>query len=272
MPDYLNNMENHSGNKTSRISRGIIFTAVFTCLFILYYLVMSMRSPGEKISEINNSYSYSPEGNNDYNPAIFSDSAFIMVNRERSFYKARIAMASTDSLCLSLNLRDSTAILEINGVSVHVAQIPRIRISKLFNRADEYAITSMLSAPLNIERDISSIEKEPVMLKIAPRDTSEYKPDIIPDTTIIKAVNYMLEMDGGIRLYVYGTDSKRGGRLAFFLFDISDRFRNSLDIIRNIFLLKVPEYHPAIKIWMEKSDARIIYRGLPRSGQVAVHI
>lgn len=268
----MNSMDGQNGNIDSGIRRRLIFTAGLVALLTIYYLIMSLKSPAAKISELNSIYGYSQDENIKYDPGIFSDSAFKMVNRERSFLKARIAMASTDSLSLSVNLRDSIAVLEINGVTVHTAHIPRFIISKVFRKTDEYAITSMLSSPLNISSDVSSIEKEPVMLKTAPRDTSEYKPDIIPDTTISKSVNYMLEMDGGIRLYVYGSGVKRDGSLAFFFFDLADRFRNSLDIFRSVISLKVPDYHPYIKIWMEKSDARIIYRGLPRKGQVAVHI
>jgi len=34
------------------------------------------------------------------------------------------------------------------------------------------------------------------MIKMAPKDTSEYKPDIMPDTSITEPVNYILEMNG----------------------------------------------------------------------------
>ena len=49
----------------------------------------------------------------------------------------------------------------------------------------------------------ATIEKEPIMIKMAPKDTSEYKPDIMPDTSVIEPVNYILEMTNGTRIYVY---------------------------------------------------------------------
>jgi hypothetical protein len=242
--------------------------------YVVYYSVMSIVSPGRKISSINKEFGYKqPE-----NPSaatdlrIFSDSAFVALNRGKAYFQSRLVMAESDSISLALNLADSSAILEINGVTVHKAKITRKRISKVFNKADEYAVSSMLSTPLNVKSNFATIQKEPVMIKMAPKDTSEYKPDILPDTTSSEPVNFMLETENGCRLYVYqDIGEKTGGGLSRFLFDINDRFNNSWDIIKSIFVLKVPEYHLYIKIRMTKADAKIIYRALPRHGQIAVY-
>jgi hypothetical protein len=78
-------------------------------------------------------------------------------------------------------------------------------------------------------------------------------------------------MDNGIRLYVYqNIEKSEGGGLRLFLFDLNDRLRNIGDNIRSIITLKVPEYHPYIRIRMAKADAKIIYRALPEHGQVAI--
>jgi hypothetical protein len=250
-----------------------VVVAIFSA-FIVYYSVMSLVSPARKISAINNEFGYKQPENKTAAPdvRIFSDSAFVKLNREKAFYQARIVMAGTDSICLALNLSDSSAILEIDGVAVHKAKIMRVRISKLFNKADGYAISNMLSTPFTIKKDFATIKKEPLMIKMAPKDTSEYKPDILPDTTRSEPVNYMLESETGIRLYFYqDTGEKPGDRLSRFLFDINDRFKNIGNIIKNIVLLKVPEYHPYIRIRIAKADAKVIYRALPKHGQISVY-
>jgi calcineurin-like phosphoesterase family protein len=109
------------------------------------------------------------------------------------------------------------------------------------------------------------------MIKIAPKDTSEYKPDILPDTSRIEAVNFMMEMENGFRLYVYQQNDEEGGGLRKYFFDVNDRFKNIAAIFGKILVFKVPEYHPAIRIKMERADARIIYRALPRHGQIAIY-
>jgi hypothetical protein len=239
--------------------------------FMIYYIVMTLVSPSRKIAAINIEYGYKPPENSKTDKRILTDSAFISINREKAFYQARVVMAESDSIGLALNLSDSTAILEINGVMVHKAKVSGIFVSKVFGKADEYSVYSMLAIPLTIRNDYATIKKEPVMIKMAPKDTSEYKPDIIPDTARSEIVNIMLQMDNGSRLYVYqNVGENEGGRLSQFLFDMSDRLRNIRDNLKSIITLKIPEYHPSIRIRISKTDAKIIYRALPKHGQVAV--
>jgi hypothetical protein len=255
---------------------GNVKTVVYAiaALFILiaiYYSVMALISPSVKISAINSEFGYKPSENAAIDEKIFSDSAFVRLNRDKAYIQARTTMAETDSICLALNLSDSTAILEINGVEVHRAKLSYIRISKVLTNADEYAVSSMLTAPFSIKEDFSTIKKEPLMIKTAPRDTSEYKPDILPDTARIEAVNYMMELDNDIRLYVYQQNDEEGGDLRKYFFDVNDRFKNKAAIFGKIFAFKVPEYHPSIRVKMDRADARIIYRALPRYGQIALY-
>ena len=239
---------------------------------MIYYTVMSLLAPSRKISEINQGYIFKQPENSKVDNRIFSDSAYISLNREKAFYQARVVMAESDSICLSLNLEDSTAILEINGVSVHNSKISQISVSKVFNKADEYSVTSMLTTPLTIRNDFSTIRKEPVMIKVAPKDTSEYKPDILADTSNIESVNYMFETDNGIRIYIYQADeeNEKGG-LKLFLFDLNDRIKNIRNNLKAIISFKIPEYYPTIRLRMKKADAKIIYRALPRHGQIAIY-
>jgi len=232
---------------------------------------MLLISPVRKIADINREYGYKMSENSKIDKRIFSDSAFISMNREKSFYQARVLMAESDSICLALNLSDSSAILEINGVAVHKAKISEIAVSKVFKKADEYSVTAIIATPLIIENDYSTLKKEPVMIKMAPKDTSEYKPDILPDTTNSESVNYIFEMANGIRLYIYqNIDEKKGDRLALFMFDLNDKLKNFKLNLKSLIGLKVPEYHPSIKIKMAKADAKIIYRALPKHGLISV--
>ena len=108
---------------------------------------------------------------------------------------------------------------------------------------------------------------------MAPKDTSEFKPDVIPDTSNYEPVNYILEMDNGIRIYVYQTtDTLKSNNRRRFYFDLRDRLSTAWQYAKSAAVFKVPEYHPFIKIRLPKADAKIIYRALPRKGQVAVYM
>jgi len=265
----MNENSDNEINKTGKIP--LIVVSVFVLLFAIYYAGLSISAPRSKINSINSEYGYKKPEKGGLNDSIFMDSAFVVLNRQKAFYQARIAMASSDSVALSVNLPDSTASLEINGVTVYTTKILSSRMSKVFRKADEYAVTMLFSKPFTIIKDYSSIPKEPVIFKVAPKDTTEYKPDAPPDTSKIEYVNFILETREGIRLYVY--QSTQGDFLASFhqfLFDLYDRIRTSASIVKCMFKFKKPEYKPWIKIRVPIKDARLIYRALPRNGQFAV--
>jgi hypothetical protein len=264
-------METEPVKNPTLLKKVLYITGSLVALFMIYYAVMSLLSPGKEIAAINEEYGFKEAGKSAPDIRIFSDSTFIALNRDRAFYQARVLISESDSIGLALNLHDSTAILEINGVAVHKAKVTDFSVSKVLNKADEYAVTSMLAAPLTIESDYATIMKEPVMLKVAPKDTSEYKPDVVPDTTSVESVNYRFDISNGLRLYVFqNTGENNGGSLDWLRFDLGERLRNFKDNLKSISSFKVPDYHPYIKIKMDRTDAKIIYRALPKHGQIAL--
>ncbi len=237
-------------------------------LFIIYYTVMSLLSPGKKMRELQDEYAFRQDGKTIINESLFSDSLYLGMLKEKACFQSKIEMAKTDSVYLSLNLNDSTANLEISGVVVHTALMSDMKISNILRKGDRFVILTMLSSPLTITKAVSSIVREPLMISIAPRDTSEFQPDVIPDTTDSEPVNYILEMQNDVRLYFY--QDEKEGRFSTLKFDIRERLINTLASLKSVMLLKVPEYKPYIRVHLPKADAKIIYRALPKQGQVAV--
>jgi hypothetical protein len=232
---------------------------------------MSIVSPARKLAAIKNEFGIKTVENSSVNEHILSDSAYLKLLKDKAFFQSRIAMAETDSIYLAINLADSTANIEISGVAVHKVKMSEVRTSKFFMKGNENIILSMLATPFTISKTYSTIKREPVMIKMAPKDTSEYKPDIMPDTSITEPVNYILEMTNGTRVYVYQEENdKFSFKTNLFSFDIKDRLRNVLSSIKSVALFKVPEYHPYIKMKLPRADAKIIYRALPKNGQIAI--
>lgn len=257
-----------SSDRTAKI----LAWTVVGILFLVYYTLMSVYAPLKKMELLKHEYGYRQGGNNPLDERIFTDSAYLNLLHEKSFLQSRAAMAATDSVYLSINLSDSTLNLEISGVTVHKAQIGRISISNILGGGNNYIVLSMLSDPLIINKNFSSIRKEPLMIKMAPRDTSEYVPDIIPDTADYEPVNFIMEMENGIRLHIYQEDRlKLGDGLCRSLFDIYHRFRYTAKTFLRVITFRLPDYQPYIKLRIPRSDAKIIYRALPEKGQIAVY-
>ncbi|MDO9340816.1 MAG: hypothetical protein Q7T72_09875, partial [Bacteroidales bacterium] len=89
---------------------------------------------------------------------------------------------------------------------------------------------------------------------------------------ITEPVNYILEMTNGTRIYVYQEEKEKfSDRMNLFIFNIKNRLRDTKSSLKSVALLKVPEYHPFIKMRLPRADAKIIYRAIPRYGQVGIY-
>ena len=264
-------METETANKKPRREIAFIVLISIISVFIIYYSIMSIISPVKKLEEIKIEFGAKTADKNDPDRRILADSTYLKLLKEKAFLQSRIVMAQTDSIYLTLNLADSTANIEISGVVVHKSKMKSLKCSKILKTGNENAILSMLATPFTISHAFATIKKEPVMIKMAPKDTSEYKPDIMPDTSITEPVNYILEMNGGIRIYIYQEENvKFSDRISHISFDLKDRIRESWGALKQVAILKVPEYHPFIKIKLPRTDAKIIYRAIPKNGQIAV--
>lgn len=251
----------------------LLILLIFLSAFMICYGVMLMLGPGRKLKEVRKEFTIVQTGNNKVDERVFSDSAWLSLHKEKTFLQSKTAMAETDSIYLIINLSDSTANLEISGVTVHSSRVKKIRVSKMFSKGDEYTILSMLSSPLTVTKDYASIKKEPLMIKMAPKDTSEYKPDILPDTSDYEPVNYILETNKGIKIYVYQEEKTEfSDRVNLFGFDLNDRIRNTIQAFKSMIRFDIPEYHPYIKLILPKAEAKTLYRAIPRKGQAAVYL
>jgi hypothetical protein len=264
-------METEVTKKKSGRKITFILLSSFISAFVIYYSVMSMKSPAQKLEEIKNEFETKTTDKSDINRRIIKDSAYVRLLKEKAFIQSSIVLAETDSIYLIINLADSTANIGIYGVVVHKAKMSEFQISKILMKSNESAILSMLATPLTISHSFATIKKEPVIFQMAPKDTSEYKPDIMPDTTIAEPVNYILETNKGVRIYVYQEENaKIDDRISQFKLDLKYRLKDTWSALKRTAAFKVPEYHPFIKIRLPRTDAKIIYRAIPKNGQIAV--
>lgn len=265
-------MINFEVMEEKKFNKVYLVPAVLLTAFIIFYAVMLSMAPGKKMAQLSEEFGPRPPEKGDYDENIFHDSAYVSLLKEKSFLQARNKMAETDSIYLTLNLRDSIARLEISGVTVHAARICSYDISSILEKGERSVIYNLLSSPLEIQNFSASIKKEPVMVKIAPKDTSEYQPDIIPDTSVNEPVNYKLELNNGIRIYVYQEEQENSqDRQSYLSFDLRERAYDSWTALKSVVKLEVPEYHPFIKLRLYRDDGKIIFRAIPRKGQVAVY-
>lgn len=240
---------------------------------VIYYFIISTISPVLYTREINSLYG--PDSTMMAPPAnrFLADSLYVGLSHDLAFLQASNRMAASDSIGLTVNLYDSTIILGINGVTMRSMPVISYEIPGSLRGVDHYALSKFLSEPIPVESSEATIVKEPLMVKIAPRDTAEASalPIIAPDTSGVAPVFFRLRLGNGVNLVFLqekGEDRKSLTARRQFL------FRRSLRVaatgLKHAATLKIPPYEPEIRIEVSKVDARIIYRAIPNRGEVVL--
>ncbi|MFZ2287991.1 MAG: hypothetical protein WAV93_13520 [Bacteroidales bacterium] len=248
-----------------------IITSAVLAVLIIFYLSRSVSAVNHSIMAFDDAYFASIEQKEGDTINLCAIPGYIEMLREKAFLSSQVRMADQDSIGLLINIRDSVLQMLIKGVPVRSFMIGEYEVSPFFHRANQEAIYSMLSSPLTITRMQATFRKDPIQVKIAPKDTSEAKIDAKPDTTDYEAVFFTLDTDRNIRFYFEQQEDTVGAdRRARFFFDLKDRSRNARATMREVISLRTPPYVPYIKIWVSKAEAKIIYRAIPREGQIVL--
>lgn len=249
----------------------LIIAGAVLALFVVYYLVMSVSAVNRSVNEFDNAYFASLEQKEGDTINLCAIPGYIDMIRDKAFLSSQVKMAESDSIGLLINVRDSVIQLLIKGLPVRTVAIDEYDVSPFFHRANQEAIYSMLSTPLNITGMQATFLKDPVSVKIAPKDTSEVVVSEKPDTTDFEAVFFTLETDRNIRFFFEQQEDTVGAdRRARFFFDLKDRTRMASGTMKSVVRLKTPPYVPYIKIWVPKAEAKIIYRAIPREGMIVL--
>lgn len=249
----------------------LIIAGSLIMLFIVYYLVMAVSAVNRTVNEFDNAYFASLEQKEGDTINLCAIPGYIDMIRDKAFLGSQVKLAESDSIGLLINVRDSVIQLLIKGLPVRTVAIDEYDISPFFERANQEAIYSMLSTPLTITGMQATFMKDPVSVKIAPKDTSQTVESVKPDTTDFEAVFFTLETDRNIRFFFEQQEDTVGAdRRARFFFDLKDRTRSASATMKSVVRLKTPPYVPYIKIWIPKAEAKIIYRAIPREGLIVL--
>lgn len=232
----------------------------FMLVFALGYFAVSMISADKTLQAYNRTYGTS-DG---------ESSSVSFVPYSIAFLEARHTMSKVDSVSLSINLTDSIAALEMGGVVVFRAPLEGSRVSPLLKAMKPEALSNLLRSPARIVSYYATIEKEPIIIKQAPRDTTEAaKDDNALPVVVRQAAFFTIHLDSGIRIVVMPHEEGGLDRFVFIARQNLYLFRQRLAI-----LLKgdLPEYVPVVVVEVSADDAKTLFRALPEGGQVALKL
>lgn len=270
-------MEPRQNSVSAASVRHVTGKAVYyliAAIIIIYFIMVSL-SPVLYIRDINRHYPGNQIASADLPEGISNDSLFLALSGKLAFARARVKMAAADSLGMAVNIPDSIITLELKGVVVRTIKITGVSLPGSFRGIRKPVWHEFLADPVATVSSASSIPREPIMLKIAPRDTSEASlmPDIAVDTSFTEPVIFCLEMSNGIRLTVresLNNSAIQKPHLGRFILRCS--VNDMWESMKHIGHFRVPPYKPEIRLELSGIDARVIYRALPWQSQVALRV
>ena len=251
--------------------RWAIITVTIILVVVVFYLFRAVSAVNHTVRDFDNAYFASLEQKEGDTINQCSIPGYIDLLRKKAYLSAQVKMAESDSIGLLINMRDSIIQLQIKGVAIKTIKFHEYDISPFFQRANQEAIYTMLASPLIITGMHATFSKEPINVKIAPKDTSEAVVSAKPDTTDFEAVFFNLETDRNIDLFFeQQEDTVKADRKARFLFDLNGRLRDASATMKAVTRFETPPYTPYIKIRIPKSEAKIVYRAIPRESMVVL--
>ncbi|NLI23127.1 MAG: hypothetical protein GX419_00275 [Bacteroidales bacterium] len=254
-----------------RLRRLMVITGSLLLAILIYTTYMNMQAAVRLSDRFCRQFSSDTNGNSVRKKTFAIDPQMDSLRKEKSFLLNRIKAAQSDSIVLILDLPDSIAQLELKGVMLYRIKISEIHISRFFKTLCPEARIGLFASPWKIDTFQSTIPKIPVMVKIAPRDTSEYSPDIAPDTTNRDPVHFALETEQGfILLFNETIPDSLPGKTAYHTFLLGQKWHSALSSLKNLAMLKPPDYKPFIRIRLPRRDAKIIFRAIPEKALVVV--
>jgi len=195
-----------------------------------------------------------------------------VISRENAFKTALWSLATSDSIHLIVNLKDTSVGLFINGVLIHQTKPKSFEMDQLFKYLSNKAYLAHFEKPIRITKDSATIVKEPIVVREAPKDTIEAALNAYnPDTLIQNPAFWIIEMPNGLQLIfaqVAETVLEKKAKSEFF-----NQMNKSIikDNWKRLTSFQRPLYTPVIKIELPADDLRAIYRALPNQGSLVLY-
>lgn len=191
---------------------------------------------------------------------------------QKAFLNARLAMSESDSIGLTVNLKDSLVQLEMKGVVLRQVKFEKAEMSRFFHGIKPPAYATHFSKPFKISEIEGTIEKNPVIVRKVPKDSIEAaQTQVVVDTTKIGFIEWHLLLDESIVISLVQSDQFEGS-LDFST--LKYRLRRHLKTLRstnqNVIKAQTPQILPEITVFIPSNEAKSFFRALPPNGQVVI--
>ncbi len=249
----------------------LILRVVYVVLAViaLQYTVFSVAAVRKRMNAINSQIDVKLLTTR----AVKEDTAYIRLYKEKDWLETRLQIARTDSISLSVDLLDSAFQIELKGVVLKKSKILDFDADRFLCRLHPAAYHHVLGKQAMADTVISSIVKQPLIIKKAPKDTADVEDGtVMIDTSRVEAVHWVLKLDNQIVLKIEGVDPDPRGWWTGQKFWFFQNLGQAAGDLSRTMLFKTPEYCPVIRLVVPEADARAFYRALPFKPLVCIRL
>jgi len=153
----------------------IIYTLFLVILIVVSFVVFGLYPVKREVTHISGYIDSQSENINGYLTSDIKNMISEIREKEHlaAFLNTTLKLSKGDSIAFFIDLKDSLAILSFKGVSLFQTKISHIEINSGLRKLPYFFRDSLYSGPMEVREEISSIEKFPVVVKKAPKDTVE---------------------------------------------------------------------------------------------------
>ncbi len=192
-----------------------------------------------------------------------------------AYWQARLRLAKTRSINLSIDLVDSVVGLDINGVTVRRCKIHRFEMSSaIAHLKSQGRLHLWLANGFALQKELATLPKAPIRVKEAPKDTIEASESAGEELPIEnRDVHFTWDFDRQLTVLV---EQVQTPSVSGWLSKLWYGFRRTLGAAGQALLelgrLKLPQHRLWIELELTREDAKAIYRALPEKAGLALRL
>lgn len=249
-----------------------IFLSIWYTLLLAVFVILMIKqlSPVSKL----NHYLNSIESDSLYvknQKVIDNHPDLVDITREEAYVKALLEISKSDSAQLALNLKDSTICLYLKGVKVHEARIKEPDVDMILRQLPNSHYLWLFSTPIQVNDQYATFEKEPIIIKDAPKDTIE----AAANNEIIVRENepafVHLKMAHDIDL-IMEQDSVKDDRTKWARYEFNYNIikQDYIRTIKGFFSSGKMTTQAVIRLKIPTNDLVSLYRALPHDAEIVI--
>jgi len=198
-----------------------------------------------------------------------------ILKSEEAYWQARLKLAKTDAMQLSIDLRDSVVSLDFRGVSIQSTKIHRFRVSRAIKRLQATGrLHPWLVNGFTLQKELATLPKAPIRIKEAPKDTIEANETSGEELEIENSdVHFTWHFDRQLTVLVEQAQTPTFvGRFSKIWYNLRRGSDSAGETLFNLLQLKLPRHRLWIELELPREDAKAIYRALPENAALALRL